>query len=242
LIPRFAGVQWRGRPLSAVLFDLDGTLLDTVADIALALNRAIVEYGWTELAENDVRGMIGRGSPVLIERAAASQGRTLDDVTQAAMVDRFFHYYGELEKANEDRARPYTGAAEALRAVHDAGLHTAVVTNKQHRFAGALLRRLGLESWIDVVVGGDTCERRKPDPQPLLFACESLHVPASEALMVGDSVNDVQAARAAGIPIVCVSYGYNEGRAPHTLNCDSLLDSLAALPALLEIGLRAGQR
>ncbi len=229
-------MQWRGRPLSAVLFDLDGTLLDTVADIALALNRAIAEYGWPELAESNVRGMIGRGSPILIERAAASQRRTLDDVTRAAMVDRFFHYYGELEEANEDRARPYTGAAEVLRAVHEAGLHTAVVTNKQHRFAEALLKRLGLEPWIDKVVGGDTCERRKPDPQPLLFACESLHVPASEALMVGDSVNDVQAARAAGIPIVCVSYGYNEGRAPHTLNCDALLDSLAELPALLEIG------
>ena len=231
-----AAVQWRGRRLSAVLFDLDGTLLDTVADIASALNRAIVDYGWPELAESDVRGMIGRGSPILIERAAAFQGRTLDDVTQAAMVNRFFHYYGELEKANEYRARPYTGAAGALRAVHEAGLHTAVVTNKQHRFAGALLKRLGLEPWIDVVVGGDTCERRKPDPQPLIFACESLHVPASEAIMVGDSVNDVRAARAAGIPIVCVSYGYNEGRAPHTLNCDTLLDSLAELPGLLEIG------
>jgi phosphoglycolate phosphatase len=239
---KFAGVHWRGRPLSAVLFDLDGTLLDTAGDIALALNRAIAEYGWTELAESDVRAMIGRGSPILIERAAAAQGRALDNVTQAAMVERFFHYYGELEKADEDRARPYTGAAEALRSVHDAGLHTAVVTNKQHRFAGALLKRLGLESWIDVVVGGDTCERRKPDPQPLLFACESLRVPASQALMVGDSVNDVQAARAAGIPVVCVSYGYNEGRAPDTLNCDSLLDSLAALPALLEIELRPERR
>jgi phosphoglycolate phosphatase len=120
--------------------------------------------------------------------------------------------------------------------VHDAGLRTAVVTNKQHRFADALLKRLGLSGWVDVVVGGDSCARRKPDPQPLLFACESLQAPASESLMVGDSANDVQAARAAGIPVVCVRYGYNEGRAPHTLDCDSLLDSLAELPALLEIG------
>jgi phosphoglycolate phosphatase len=83
------------------------------------------------------------------------------------------------------------------------------------------------------VVGGDTCARHKPDPQPLFFACESLQVVPSESLMVGDSVNDVLAARAAGIPVVCVSYGYNEGRDPRTLECDLLLDSLAELPALL---------
>lgn len=231
-----AGALWRGQPLAAVLFDLDGTLLDTVADIALALNRALLEYGCTELAEDTVRGMIGRGAPVLIERAAAAHGRSLDAVAQAGMVERFFHHYGELEQSNEDRAQPYAGAAESLRAVHGAGLRTGVVTNKQQRFADALLKRTGLASWIDVVVGGDSCEHRKPDPRPLLFACGILQVPPAGCLMVGDSINDVQAARAAGIPVVCVSYGYNEGRSPHTLNCDALLDSLAELPALLEIG------
>jgi phosphoglycolate phosphatase len=229
-----AAAQWRGQALSAVLFDLDGTLLDTVADIALALNRTLLEYGCEALAEGDVRRMIGRGSPILIERAAAAQGRALDGPVQAAMVERFFHHYGELEELNEDRAQPYAGAAAALCTLHDSGLSTAVVTNKQHRFADALLRRLNLRGWVDIVIGGDTCPRRKPDPQPLLFACESLHVPPAQALMVGDSVNDVQAARAAGIPIVCVTYGYNEGRDPRTLECDVLLDTLAELPALLK--------
>jgi phosphoglycolate phosphatase len=227
--------HWRGRSLSAVLFDLDGTLLDTVADIALALNRVMIEYGGKPLEEDEVRRMIGRGSPILIERAAAAQRRVIDGATQAAMVERFFHHYGELEELNEDRAQPYAGAADCLRLLHDAGLRSAVVTNKQHRFADALLKRLGLSAWVDVVIGGDTCERRKPDPQPLLFACESLRVPPSESLMVGDSVNDVQAARAAGIAVVCVSYGYNEGRDPRTLDCDTLLDSLAELPALLRV-------
>jgi phosphoglycolate phosphatase len=230
-----AEAKWRGRPLSAVLFDLDGTLLDTVADIALALNRTLLEYGGSPLAESEVRRMIGRGSPILIERAAQAQGRLIDDATQAAMLERFFHHYGELEESNEDRARPYPGAAEGLQAVHDAGLRTAVVTNKQRRFADALLKRLSLAGWVDVVVGGDTCAQRKPDPQPLLFACESLQTRPSECLMVGDSVNDVQAARAAFIPVVCVSYGYNEGRDPRTLDCDLLLDSLADLPALFEV-------
>lgn len=232
---KFAGAQWRGKHLSAVLFDLDGTLLDTVADIALALNRTMAEYDRRPLAEDEVRLMIGRGAPILIERAVAAQGLEMDDATQGAMVERFFHHYGELEESNEDRAQPYPGAVESLRTLHEAGLRTAVVTNKQQRFAGALLNRLGLAGWVDIVIGGDTCVRRKPDPQPLFFACESLHVPPSESLMVGDSVYDVQAARAACIPVVCVSYGYNEGRDPRTLDCDSLLDSLTELPALLRI-------
>ena len=230
-----AAAVWRGRPVSAVLFDLDGTLLDTAADIALALNRTMTEYGCKTMTEDDVRRMIGRGAPILIERAAAAQDRPIDDATQGAMVERFFHHYGELDRSNEDRAQPYDGAAEALAAVHGAGLRTAVVTNKQHRFVGTLLERLSLAAWVDVVVGGDTCARRKPDPQPLLFACESLRVAPAESLMVGDSVNDVLAARAAGIPVVCVSYGYNEGRDPRTLECDSLLDSLDELPGLLQI-------
>ncbi len=230
------GALWRGQPLSSVLFDLDGTLLDTVADIALALNRAMGEFGCKWLPESEVRQMIGRGTPVLIERAIASQGRAVDAGAQAAMVERFFHYYGELEETNENRSQPYAGAVAALRAIHEAGLRTAVVTNKQHRFARALLERLQLASWVDVVVGGDTCARRKPDPQPLLHACASLSAPSAQSLMVGDSINDVLAARAAGIPVVCVSYGYNEGRDPRTLECDSLLDSLAELPVLLGIG------
>ena len=229
------GAHWRGQRLAAVLFDLDGTLLDTVADIALALNRTLAGYDCEPLAEDAVRRMIGRGADILIERAAASQGRIIDAATRAEMIERFFHHYGGLEGSNEDSAKPYAGAAESLRTLHDAGLRIAVVTNKQHRFAGGLLRRLGLADWVDVVVGGDTCARRKPDPQPLLFACESLQVPPSESLMVGDSVNDVQAARAARIPVVCVSYGYNEGRDPRTLECDLLIDSLTELPALLQV-------
>jgi phosphoglycolate phosphatase len=237
-----AGAHWRGRPLSAVLFDLDGTLLDTVADIALALNRTLIEQGCEPMAETDVRHLVGRGSPILIERAVASQGRSFDAPVMAAMVERFFHHYGDLEASNEDRALPYPGAEEALRSVRKAGLRTAVVTNKQRRFSDALLARLGLARWVDIVIGGDSCARRKPDPQPLLFACESLGVRPAESLMVGDSVNDVMAARAAAIPVICVSYGYNEGRDPSTLDCDVLLDSLADLPGLLALGRSPAKR
>jgi phosphoglycolate phosphatase len=228
-----AQASWRGRRVSGVLFDLDGTLLDTAADIARALNRAFDERGWQSLPVSAVSRMIGRGSPILIERAAAAGGHALSVAEQAAILERFFDHYGALEESNESDARPYPGVVETLKLVHQAGLKVAVVTNKQQRFATALLHRLDLSGWVDVVVGGDTCERRKPDPQPLLFACEALSIAAEDTLMVGDSVNDVTAARAAQIRVMCVPYGYNEGRDPRSLQCDVMLDTLADLPGLL---------
>jgi phosphoglycolate phosphatase len=225
--------NWRALPPLAVLFDLDGTLLDTAADIALALNRAIRDFGWPPIPQAAVRGMIGRGAPTLIQRAAAASGRSLDERSHAAVIERFLHHYGALQETDECSAQPYPGAAESLRALHQAGLRTAIVTNKQQRLALGLLARLGLSGDVDLLVGGDTCERRKPDPQPLLFACERLRVPASRAVVVGDSINDVLAARAAGMPIVCVPYGYNEGQDPRALDCDAMIGSLAELPALL---------
>jgi len=172
---------------------------------------------------------------MLVERAAQLQQRPLDAATHAAIVERFFHYYGALQDSGESAARPFAGATEGLRRLHEAGLRTGVVTNKQQRFALALAKRLGFGAWVDVVVGGDSCARRKPDPMPVLFACESLRVAAANTLMVGDSINDVQAARGAGVAIVCVPYGYNEGMDPRTLPCDHLIESITDLPALLEI-------
>jgi phosphoglycolate phosphatase len=226
-------MQWRGRALEAILFDLDGTLLDTAADIAEALNRTLAEHGWPPVPPGEVRRMIGRGAPMLIERAAMFQNRASDEAGKAAMVERFFHHYGFLEESGEFKAETYAGAAECLRTLHEAGLRIAVVTNKQHRFANGLLKKLGLRPWVDCIVGGDSCPRRKPDPAPLLFACEQIKVAPSRALMVGDSTNDVQAARGAGIPVLCVPYGYNEGADPRSLPCDGFVESLGDLPGLL---------
>jgi phosphoglycolate phosphatase len=216
-----------------VLFDLDGTLLDTAADITLALNRAIGEFGWPAMAERDVRLMIGRGGQVLIERAARTQRRELDAAGIAAVLERFFHHYGALEQSHESVAQPYPGAMDTLRRLKGAGLRAAVVTNKQHRFAVELFDRLEMTPWLDLIVGGDTCQRRKPDPQPLLFACQALQLSTANTLVVGDSINDVLAARAGGMPVVCVTYGYNEGQDPRELPCDAWIDSLAELPAMI---------
>jgi len=218
--------------LQAALFDLDGTLLDTVHAITAALNAALAEQQLAPLGTAQVRDMIGGGGPVLIARALAQLGVSRDDAGQATLLQRYFMHYERIE-ASDQGSRAYPGAGECLGQLHRLGLRLAVVTNKQKKFALGLLQRLGLSRCVDVVIGGDSCERRKPDPQPLQLACQVLQVKASQALMVGDSLNDVLAARAAGVAVVCVPYGYNEGLDPRALACDAFVESLSQLPALL---------
>ncbi len=216
-----------------MLFDLDGTLLDTVDAITFALNQALAERSLAGLPVSEVRSMIGRGGPMLIERALARLGAALDQSEQASLLERYFQIYEHIESGAEHSARVYPGAADCLRQLHGLQLQLAVVTNKQQHLARGLLARLGLGQWIQVLIGGDSCARRKPDPQPLQVACEAMRVPTSQALMVGDSITDVLAARAAGVPVVCVPYGYNEGNDSRQLPCDGFVDTLAQLPALL---------
>jgi phosphoglycolate phosphatase len=221
-------------PVQAVLFDLDGTLLDTVADIALALNRALAEQQLRPLAVSTVRELIGRGAPTLIRRARQLvAGR--EAIDEGRLLERFSYHHERMQALNEERARAYPGVAEGLEKIRALGLRVAVVTNKSRVAAAALLERLGLSQWIELIVDGDSCEQRKPHPQPLLLACQLLGVTPAQALMVGDSTIDVQAARAAGVRIVCVPYGYNEGNDPRTLACDAFIETLGELPALLSV-------
>jgi phosphoglycolate phosphatase len=225
--------RWHHLPLSAVLLDLDGTLLDTAEDIAKALNRALAEMHFASLATAEVRNMIGRGAPTLITRAVARLGASVYAGGQARLLERFDFHYDQLHRLKECHSRVYPGVAEGLRELHALGLRLAVVTNKSKTLAVQLLRQLALLDWIDEVVGGDCCEHRKPSPAPLLLACRQLQVEPRQALMVGDSSTDVLAARAAEIPVVCVPYGYNEGRDPRDLSCDAFIESLTELPPLL---------
>ena len=228
--------HWRGRPVEAVLLDLDGTLLDTADDISAVLNQALADRRLGALSTDAVRKLIGRGAPSLVGRALQLLGTPAQEVDVETMLGRFCTHYEQLYAGDGGNAAPFPGVVEGLQALHDAGLKLAVVTNKQRRFALQLLRRLDLARWIDVVVGGDTSGQRKPDPRPLHFACEELQVSPVRALMVGDSATDVLAARAERIPVVCVPYGYNEGQDPSALECDALVGSLADLPALLGAG------
>ncbi len=219
--------------IRAVLFDLDGTLLDTVGGIARALNAALAELHLAPLPVPSVRTMIGRGSPELVRRASAHYGLT-DSAQQAALLQRYYAHY-EQECQSGTQAPVYPQVMATLGALRKSAHQLGVVTNKQRQMSVDLLRRAGMLDDFAVVVGGDCCERRKPDPEPLHFACERLGVTVSQTLMVGDSRNDVLAARAAGMRIVCVSYGYNEAEPASKLGCDVLIDSLAQLPALLHL-------
>jgi phosphoglycolate phosphatase len=227
-------VRFPVRPhLRAVLFDLDGTLLDTAADITTALNAALAGQELAPFSVATVRKLIGRGVPTLIERALARLGAA-GSHADAGRLQRDYHArYTQLNDAGDFSARAYPGVGDGLRTLHERGLRVAVVTNKPHAAARSLLEHLDLLGWVDVVVGGDSCARRKPHPEPLLTACAALGVTAAQALMVGDSAVDVEAARAAGMTIVCVPYGYNEGNDPRTLPCDGFIERVDELPALL---------
>ncbi len=220
------------RSLRAILFDLDGTLLDTAGDIAEALNRALIEQGLPELAETQVRTLIGRGVASLIERTIALLGVPGGPADAGRLLDRYEAHYARLRASGPSATRAYPGVREALSELRARNLRTAVVTNKPRCAALELLDRLELQPWIDVVIGGDA-GHRKPHPQPLLSACAALGVYPDEALMVGDSSIDVTAARAAQMPVVCVLYGYNEGADPRSLPCDAHIGSLIELPGLL---------
>ena len=209
----------------AVLFDLDGTLLHTVPELAHAANRMLAELGLPPLPEALIGSFVGRG----IRRTVSSSlaGR-LDGPVSASLLERglavFERVYAEQPGS---RTVPFPGVREGLDLLAAAGVPMGVVTNKAGRFTGQLLDIMGLSRYFGSVVCGDTLAVQKPAPEPLWHACKTLGVDAADALFIGDSKHDVATARAAGCPIWCVPYGYNEGDLPETLAADRMVESLA---------------
>jgi phosphoglycolate phosphatase len=219
------------RAVRAVLVDLDGTVLDTVADLGAAANRMLADVGRPERDPALLARFVGKGISMLVRRAlAGSLDGEVDDALYARALPIFERYYAE---ESGRRSLPFPGAAEGLAQMRALGLPLACVTNKSERFTFDLLRVTGFGDAFDLAVCGDTVAARKPDPLPLLFACERLGAPPDAALVIGDSSNDVQAARAAGCEVWCVPYGYNEGRPVDTLGCDRVVASLAEAAELL---------
>lgn len=214
--------------LRAVILDLDGTLVDSSAEIATALARTFADLGLAPLGKAGVEALIGRGVQVLVERALAQVGARAVDVD--ATVERFEAHYAQTVGT---AAELYPGALAGMRRLREAGIGLSVVTNKPRFFTQQLLDRLGVSEMLAAVVAGDDGIRRKPHGDMLLAACERMGSRPGETLMLGDSDNDVVAARAAGCPVWCVPYGYNEGRGPDTLACDRLVDTIEAAARLI---------
>lgn len=203
----------------AVLIDLDGTLVDSVQDLTAAANAMLADFGRAPLAVDTVRTYVGRGIANLVQRCFA------EDTPADGALASFRRHYAQV---NGQQAQVYPGVVAGLQAMRAMGLPLACVTNKATAFVPPLLAATGLAEFFSVLVCGDSVARVKPDPLPLLHACEQLGVAAQDVVMIGDSLNDVHAARAAGCPVICLPYGYSEGRALQMTDCDAIVPSLAA--------------
>lgn len=216
------------RPL--VAFDLDGTLVDSAPDLLDTLDVVLAGRGIAPVDRDDARTMIGGGARVLIRRALAHEGITLPEAEIEALNARFLaHYATHLA----DRTRPFPGVIEALDRLAAQGVLLAVCTNKLEHLARLLLDRLDLTRRFSAITGADTYAKAKPDALPLLSTIAAGGGAASASLMVGDSRTDILTARAAGVPVIAVSFGYTE-IAPAELGADVLIDHFDALPGAVE--------
>ena len=229
--------------IEAVIFDLDGTMVHTLGDFQVALHRTMADLDLPPVSDALIEQTIGKGSEHLIRtllahQIASPEVKGLGLACPALSVDALFerawlryqHHYLQI---NGQFADVYPGVLAALEAFFAQGLPMACLTNKPLSFAKALLKEKSLDHFFAHVFGGDSFERKKPDPLPILKTCEALGTSVDRTLMVGDSCNDAQAAHAAGCPVVLVTYGYNHGQAVQDTPAAAWLDSLAQLPDCL---------
>jgi phosphoglycolate phosphatase len=216
----------------AVMIDLDGTLLDTIPDLAAAANMMLEEMGRPALEESLIRTFVGKGIPRLVERTLAG---AVDGTADPALLGQALPLYERCyEQVNGSHTLIYPGVVEGLDRMREQGFPLACVTNKSARFTLPLLQNMKLADYFATVIAGDTLPRKKPDPLPLLHACRGFGIAPGAMLMIGDSLNDAQAARAAGCPVFCVPYGYNEGRDVRELDIDAIVASLFEATKLIQ--------
>ncbi len=212
--------------IEAVLFDLDGTLADTAPDMALTVNRMLEQRGLATMATERVRPHVSKGARGMI---GAAFGLTPEDEGFQALREEFLEIYGENLCV---QTRLFPGMEELLEAIEARGMPWGVVTNKFERFARPLIDALGLGTRAAVVIGGDTCPRPKPFPDPLLLAAATMGVAPMRTLYVGDDERDVQAARSAGMPVLVAAYGYlGDGPPPVLWGADHIVESPAGIEA-----------
>lgn len=210
----------------AAIIDLDGTMVDTLGDFVAALSGMLADLQLPTVQAKAVSTMVGKGSEHLIRSVLAHVGASSKPALYEQAWQRYQHHYLQI---NGQHSQVYPGVIEGLKALRARGLRLACLTNKPRNFARPLLAAKKLDGYFVQVFGGDDFARKKPDPLPLLKTCEALGTAPARTLMIGDSSNDARAARAAGCPVVLVSYGYNHGESVHGVDADGFVDALSEL-------------
>ena len=213
-----------------VLLDLDGTLVDSIPDLAYSVNKTLQELSMPERKLNDIRSWVGNGIEKLLHRSLTND---INGEAETVLFDQAFEKFTSIYADNSCKFSDcYPGVREGLEQLKEQNIKLGCVTNKRGQFVGPILEKLGIMDHMSIVIAGDTLPKKKPDPLPLLHAASIFDKEPELSLMVGDSESDVKAARAAGFQIVCVSYGYNHGRDIRETNPDAVIDSLTELSKL----------
>lgn len=221
-----------------VLIDVDGTLVDSVPDLAYCVDEMMKQLGMPVHGEAKVREWVGNGVERLTRRALIGK---LDGEPDEALFKKAYPIFLDLYAENTSkRSVLFPGVKEGLAYLKKAGYKLGCVTNKAAQFTLPLLKDLGVFNEFEIVVSGDTLPQKKPDPAPLLHVAKHFGVTPEKSTMIGDSVSDVKAARAAHFQIICMSYGYNHGVDIRDSHPDAVIDSMAELEGLLESARKQG--
>jgi phosphoglycolate phosphatase len=217
--------------ISAIVIDLDGTLLHSAPQLAEAANRMLRDIGYEPVAEELLTGYIGNGISWLVKRALTGEMHATPD---AALYDHAFPLFEQHYQSVLLESKPYDGVVEGLEAMRAAGFRLCCLTNKMAKYSQPLLQGAGLAKYFELVLSGDTLPKKKPHPLPLQYTAEYFGVPVERLLMIGDSENDTAAARAAGCAVFCVPYGYNHGEPAEGLDQDAVIPNLSAALSLIK--------
>lgn len=212
-----------------MLFDLDGTLVDSVPDLAFAVNQSLVELGLAPFSQNVIRGWVGNGADLLIQRALSGNAKISTDLDNTLIEQALEIFYQVYESHSCIETRLYPNVLETLTALKEKGYRLAIITNKPERFIAPIINGLALNGLFELIIGGDTLEKRKPDPLPLNYACQQLSVSVEECVMIGDSKNDILAAKAANMQSIALTYGYNYGENIANYQSELVIDHFADL-------------
>ena len=210
-----------------IMIDVDGTLVDSVPDLAYCVDELMIAMGRDKWGEAKVRHWVGNGVPKLVERSLTGE---LEGTVNKDDFDEAYPIFLDLYAENTSgRSSLYDGVREGLDYLKSQDYTLGCVTNKAKQFTHPLLKDLGIFDEFEIVISGDTLEKKKPDPMPLLHAAKHFNIEPKESMMLGDSISDVKASRAAGFEIICMSYGYNHGDDIRDANPDLVIDSMAEL-------------